>query len=119
MANPKTSVSQITWEDVVAHNSHQTLWVAVHGKVYDLTKFLDTHPGGPEILLQFAGKDGTEAWDDVGHSTDARNMMKEYVVGQVVGEIPTSLAVPDKSKQHGQQGTKDKKDCIIVWGTVG
>lgn len=35
------------------------------------------------MLLEQAGKDGTEAFEDVGHSTDAREMMKKYKVGEL------------------------------------
>lgn len=34
--------------------------------------FIIQHPGGEEVLLEQAGKDATEAFEDVGHSTDAR-----------------------------------------------
>jgi len=34
--------------------------------------------------LEQAGKDGTEAFEDVGHSTDARELMKKYKVGELV-----------------------------------
>lgn len=42
------------------------------------------HPGGEEVLLEQAGNDGTEAFEDVGHSTDARELMKKYKIGDVV-----------------------------------
>jgi len=50
---------------------------------------LEEHPGGEEVLLEQAGKDGTESFEDVGHSTDARNMMKEYLVGELNDEDKT------------------------------
>jgi cytochrome b involved in lipid metabolism len=34
--------------------------------------------------LEQAGKDGTEAFEDVGHSTDARELMKKYKIGELV-----------------------------------
>lgn len=42
------------------------------------------HPGGEEVLLEQAGKDATEAFEDVGHSTDARDLMKKFKVGEVI-----------------------------------
>ena len=36
------------------------------------------------MLLEQAGRDGTEAFEDVGHSTDAREMMTKYKVGELV-----------------------------------
>ncbi|NWR47973.1 CYB5B protein, partial [Regulus satrapa] len=41
------------------------------------------HPGGEEVLLEQAGTDATESFEDVGHSTDAREMLKQYYVGEV------------------------------------
>lgn len=42
------------------------------------------HPGGEEVLLEQAGKEATEAFEDVGHSTDARELMKKYKIGELV-----------------------------------
>ncbi|NXP99492.1 CYB5B protein, partial [Vidua macroura] len=41
------------------------------------------HPGGEEVLLEQAGRDATESFEDVGHSTDAREMLKQYYIGEV------------------------------------
>lgn len=35
------------------------------------------------MLLEQAGKDATESFEDVGHSTDAREMLKQYFIGEV------------------------------------
>lgn len=42
------------------------------------------HPGGEEVLLEQAGKDGSEAFEDVGHSSDARELMVKYKIGEIV-----------------------------------
>ena len=42
------------------------------------------HPGGEEILIENAGDDATEAFEDVGHSSDAREMLKDYLIGELV-----------------------------------
>ena len=39
------------------------------------------HPGGEEILIENAGLDSTENFEDVGHSSDAREMLEEYYIG--------------------------------------
>ena len=45
---------------------------------------LTQHPGGEEILVEHGGQDATEPFEDVGHSTDARDMMKEYLIGELI-----------------------------------
>ncbi|KAJ1083779.1 hypothetical protein NDU88_003934 [Pleurodeles waltl] len=41
------------------------------------------HPGGEEVLFEQAGGDATESFEDVGHSIDAREMLKQYFIGEV------------------------------------
>jgi cytochrome b5 len=44
----------------------------------------DEFLGGEEVLIEFAGKDSTEAFDDVGHSQDAKDILKQYHIGTIV-----------------------------------
>lgn len=55
--------------------------MVIHDKVYDVTKFVDEHPGGEEVLLDVGGQDATEAFEDVGHSDEAREMLEPLLVG--------------------------------------
>lgn len=73
-------------KEVAEHKSNDSCWVIIHDKVYDVSKFLNEHPGGEEVLLEQAGQVATEAFEDVGHSTDAREMMAEYLIGELTDE---------------------------------
>ncbi|XGW01371.1 hypothetical protein V3C99_013933 [Haemonchus contortus] len=79
-------VTKLTRKEVADHNSNKSTWFVLGNKVYDVTKFLEEHPGGCEVLLEVAGRDATEAFEDVGHSTDAREMREQYLVGEIVEE---------------------------------
>ena len=57
-----------TVDEVTKHTEPNDVWLALHGKVYDITKFLKEHPGGEEVLLDLAGKDATKCFDDIGHT---------------------------------------------------
>lgn len=81
MATRTVSLSELN-----EHHTGKSTWIAIHDKVYDVTKFLEEHPGGEEVLLEQAGKYGTEAFEDVGHSTDARELMEKYYVGDLAEE---------------------------------
>ncbi|XP_076808558.1 cytochrome b5-like isoform X1 [Clavelina lepadiformis] len=70
-------------DEVKQHNNIKSAWIIVHNKIYDVTEFLEEHPGGEEVLLEQAGKDATESFEDVGHSTDAREMQNEFYVGDL------------------------------------
>ncbi|XP_006809999.1 cytochrome b5, partial [Neolamprologus brichardi] len=60
--------------EIEKQNSFKSTWIIIHNKVYDVTKFLEEHPGGEEVLREQAGGNATESFEDVGHSTDAREM---------------------------------------------
>jgi L-lactate dehydrogenase (cytochrome) len=55
----------LTGEEIAKHNSRESCWVIVHGKAYDVTEFLPEHPGGPKIILKYAGKDATEEYEPI------------------------------------------------------
>ncbi|NWX89893.1 CYB5B protein, partial [Nothoprocta ornata] len=70
-------------EEVARRNSSREAWLVIHGRVYDVSRFLAEHPGGEEVLLEQAGRDATESFEDVGHSMDAREMLKDYYIGEI------------------------------------
>ncbi|KAI1813202.1 ferredoxin reductase-like protein [Poronia punctata] len=74
-----------TAKEVSAHNTPADAWMIIHGSVYDVTKYLQDHPGGADVLLDAAGKDASEDFDNAGHSEDAFDIMAEYRVGSFVG----------------------------------
>ncbi|XP_055152465.1 cytochrome b5 isoform X2 [Symphalangus syndactylus] len=89
------AVKYYTLEEIQKHNHSKSTWLILHHKVYDLTKFLEEHPGGEEVLREQAGGDATENFEDVGHSTDAREMSKTYIIGELHPE--TLITTVDSS----------------------
>lgn len=60
-------VRHLCFEEVELHNTEQDCWVVLGPAgaqlVYDLTAFLEDHPGGPELLLDLAGQDVHEEFE--------------------------------------------------------
>ncbi|KAJ5817923.1 Cytochrome b5 [Penicillium robsamsonii] len=69
--------------EVATHKTKNDLFVIIHGKVYDITNYVRDHPGGADVLLDVAGSDATEAYEDIGHSEDANEILETYLVGTV------------------------------------
>lgn len=72
-----------TLEDVKKHVKKDDCWIVINSHVYDISHFLTDHPGGPDILLDFAGQDASELFERVGHGPKARRMMLPYCVGKI------------------------------------
>ncbi|KAH8266385.1 hypothetical protein KR038_000012 [Drosophila bunnanda] len=84
---------EISLATVKKHNTPNDLWLIIDNKVYDVTKFRLEHPGGEDSLLDVAGRDGTKEFNDVGHSSEAREILKKYYIG--------NLAAADIAKKKG------------------
>uniref|UniRef100_A0A8D0GKI2 Cytochrome b5 type B n=1 Tax=Sphenodon punctatus TaxID=8508 RepID=A0A8D0GKI2_SPHPU len=87
--------------EVAKRNSCKEAWLVIRERVYDVTRFVEEHPGGEEVLLEQAGADATESFEDVGHSTDAQEMLKQYFIGEV---HPVRLGGREQS-EHSQGGS--------------
>ncbi|KAL4882952.1 hypothetical protein BJY04DRAFT_206617 [Aspergillus karnatakaensis] len=75
-----------TLEQVQAHCKPNDVWIILHNKVYDVTKYLEDHPGGSAILIEVAGADATEAFEEVGHSDEAREQLEPFYIGDLPNE---------------------------------
>ena len=60
-----SSGRSISASELQQHATRDDCWTVIHGKVYDITSFLEAHPGGAKILLKYAGADSTRAFDMV------------------------------------------------------
>ncbi|XP_074304557.1 cytochrome b5-like [Silene latifolia] len=98
-----------TLADVAEHSSAKDCWLVIGGKVYNVTKFLEDHPGGDDVLLSATGKDATDDFEDVGHSSTARAMMDEMYVGEIDSTtIPTKVQyTPPKQPQYNHDKTSE------------
>ena len=83
MASSEKQLRLIRMSEVEEHINGDSCWIVLHNNVYDVTNFLEEHPGGGEAILEQAGKDATDPFEDVGHSADARDLLPEYLIGQV------------------------------------
>ncbi|XP_037293345.1 cytochrome b5-like [Manduca sexta] len=106
----------ITLGEVKKHNSDKSVWMVIHNDVYDVTSFLEEHPGGPESLLEVAGEDATGPFEDVGHSADARELLTKYKIGT----LPPSERTKDVESctGHGKE-SKESKSWRTYDGSSG
>ena len=63
-------MSTITLEELGKHNKADDIWISINGIVYDVTNFVEHHPGKAGPLLYYAGKDGSDGFNKVHPSLD-------------------------------------------------
>ena len=73
-----------TMADVQSHNAESSCWSAVNGKVYDLTNWINQHPGGPEKITQICGIDGSQGFNGQhGGQPEPESMLQEFYIGDL------------------------------------
>lgn len=90
--NPKEFTvpeKEFSMEEVAKHNKKDDLWVVVKGVVMDLTGWLDEHPGGPQAIMNFMGRDATEEFEMLHDDEVIPKYAPQQVIGRVKGQEPT------------------------------
>lgn len=101
-----------TLADVQKHNTSTDAWIIIHNKgktrscqycfrlklpqnantaipreVYNVSNYLEDHPGGAALLVEVAGKDATEEFVEAGHSEDADDVLEGLCIGHLPEEV--------------------------------
>lgn len=80
----KNPTSDYTWKQLAHHCTEQSAWISINGLVYDITSFVDKHPGGRELLLLCTGRDATDLFNSYHPFTDLpKQVLKKYHIGSL------------------------------------
>ncbi|KAI9893291.1 MAG: fatty acid alpha-hydroxylase [Vezdaea aestivalis] len=88
--------------DVISRRTAKSCFVSIGTQVYDITPFLDDHPGGADLILDYGGKDVKEIMGDElshNHSEAAYEILEEHLVGFIPRDI-LMKAAPKSSEPH-------------------
>ena len=94
--NTPTSSNTITLNmtEIVKHSSSSDCWMLISGKVYDITNYFGSHPGGNSTMSATCGTDATAAYMTkdpyasssggyTAHSSRARSLLSQYFIGDL------------------------------------
>lgn len=73
-------------EEVAKHDAANDCWMIISSKIYNVSSYVDYHPGGAEAIISYCGKDATAAFTSR-HSPRAYNVLKKYYVGELNQQI--------------------------------
>lgn len=97
---PPLALPTLSPAEVASHCSKKSCYVLVDCNVYDVTEFLQDHPGGDGLIIPYGGKDvGAIMRDELSHlhSESAYAILNDYLIGSVAGKPVTgALTAHDK-----------------------
>jgi len=102
----RPSNETLTVKEVAKHNTRSDCWVIVDGKAYDVTSWVDKHPGGDHLLLSHAGMDATDIFDAF-HDPNSYKILKAFYIGDV-----SDVVVPETTKAHRLLRKKLEEDNL-------
>nr|XP_035956902.1 cytochrome b5 reductase 4 isoform X2 [Halichoerus grypus] len=74
---------EVTEEELKKHNKKDDCWICIRGFVYNVSPYMEYHPGGEDELMRAAGSDGTDLFDQVHRWVNYESMLKECLVGRM------------------------------------
>ena len=80
----KKASRDVTMAELANHNTVDDCWICVEGKAYDITKYVDKHPGGVLPIQTLAGKDVTDAFANYHPARVYKRLLPQFYVGDIV-----------------------------------
>lgn len=82
---PSSPGRTFTWSEIAEHGTADSSWVTFRDSVYDITEYLQMHPGGPKILIDKAGRDMSKDFEIAHGSNNLRieSMLEPYKIGTI------------------------------------
>ncbi|NXT39172.1 NB5R4 reductase, partial [Pelecanoides urinatrix] len=105
----KGRLIEVTEDELAKHNKKEDCWICIRGFVYNVTPYMEYHPGGEDELMKAAGMDGTDLFDQVHRWVNYESMLKECLVGR--------MAVKPIAAPKGE-GFKNEMISIMLYSKV-
>ncbi|XP_073991975.1 cytochrome b5 reductase 4 isoform X2 [Rhodnius prolixus] len=100
---------RVTREQLANHKSKDNAWICLRGNVYNITRYLDFHPGGVEELLRGAGIDATTLFNQVHSWVNFESILQKCLVGPLVSGVDEDVfAIPGGSKKSKKNSNPPK-----------
>lgn len=91
LTGTKGKIISVSHQELAKHNTPEDCWMAVRGKVYNVTRYLDFHPGGRDQLLRGAGKDATALFDEYHAWVNIDQLLAKCFVGPLRNTVTLNL----------------------------
>ncbi|KAF7542197.1 hypothetical protein G7Z17_g11796 [Cylindrodendrum hubeiense] len=106
---PARTLPTFTRAQVESHNSKKSCYVTIGSKVFDVTDFAADHPGGADLVFDYAGRDIEDILKDPTshpHSDAAYEVLDDSIVGFVISEKAAAANGNGKANGNGNGAAK-------------
>ena len=117
VSNPAGTIT-LSNSEVKTHNLRSDCWSIVNANVYNLTSYVQNHPGGAAVIANICGKDGTKAFTNQ-HNTQGKpnNVLRSFLLGPIGASITADAGkkvieppIISNSDEPGEQGDEESDD---------
>lgn len=114
-----TTGTGLTASQVATHNKATDCWIIIKSDVYDLTSYIQQHPGGAGVLTNLCGKDATQAFESQHASQMApASALAALKIGRI-GEVPTTTPTPTPTKTTPKPTSKSYTAAQVATHKTG
>ena len=111
---PVSTNLPLTSDEVKKHNSADDCWSIIDGNVYDLTNWVESHPGGKERITAICGKDGTSSFlGKHSNSNSAKSQLNRFELGKLVVAATTATPTPTTQATKQLSAFLSEADALI------
>ena len=119
---PLAGSINLTATEIKKHTTAKDCWSIVNGKVYNLTSYVQKHPGGASVISNICGKDGTNSFSiEHGSSSKPNNVLSSFLLGNLgaqitqkqsttVQPVPSSGANGESENDEDEEENEDEDD---------
>ncbi|XP_065690755.2 cytochrome b5 reductase 4 isoform X2 [Patagioenas fasciata] len=112
----KGRLVEVTEDELAKHNKKEDCWICIRGFVYNVTPYMEYHPGGEDELMKAAGTDGTDLFDQVHRWVNYESMLKECLVGRMAVK---PIAAPKEISSTLSEEKKQLNGMLSEKGVLG
>ncbi|XP_070492077.1 cytochrome b5 reductase 4 [Chironomus tepperi] len=95
----------VSLEELKRHDQVDDCWMAIRGKVYNVTRYMEYHPGGSEQLIRGAGKDATNLFDEYHAWVNIEQLLAKCYIGPLKHAITLNLSDLDEKPKNSRKSS--------------
>ncbi|TGZ49629.1 cytochrome b5 reductase 4 isoform X1 [Temnothorax longispinosus] len=100
----------VTLSELANHNKQTDAWIAIRGVVFNVTRYMDFHPGGVDELMRGVGKDATKLFDNVHAWVNYQSILQKCVVGR----LSRGTSSTSSTSSITEKSVTDANNCLPV-----